>query len=108
MPQAAIPYITAAAAALTAGASVYGALNQPGAPKVQTPTELQSAKSPDATSVRSALAGPGQGGGAQGIAQTFLSGAGGVNPALLQLGSNTLLGGGTSGSSSTPTTPGMG
>lgn len=103
MPQAA-----AISAIVAAAASVYSAANQPGAPKVQTPTELQSAKSPDATSVRNALAGPGQGGGAQGIAQTFLSGAGGVNPALLQLGSNTLLGGGTSGSSSTPTTPGMG
>lgn len=103
MPQAA-----AISAIVAAAATTYSALNQPGAPKVQTPTELQSAKSPDATSVRNALAGPGQGGGAQGIAQTFLSGAGGVNPALLQLGTNTLLGGGTSGSSSTPTTPGMG
>ena len=108
MPQAAIPYIMASAAAVGAGASIYNAMNQPGAPKVQTPTELQSAKAPDATSVRNALAGPGQGGGAQGIAQTFLSGAGGVNPALLQLGSNTLLGGGTGATSSMPPTPGMG
>lgn len=97
--------IMAAAAVAGAGASIYGAMNQPGQPKVGAPP--QAAKTPDASATRSALAGMGQGGGAPGVAQTFLSGTGGVNPALLQLGGNTLLGGG-SASSSMPPPPGMG
>lgn len=99
--------IMATAAAVSAGVGLYSAANQPDTPKVQDPTKLQTAQSPNAQSVRSSQAGTGQGGGAPGIAQTFLSGTGGVNPALLQLGGNSLLGGGTS-AGSTPTTPGMG
>lgn len=107
MPQAAIPYVMAAAAAAGAGASIYSAMNQPDAPKPQNPTKLQTAQTPDASSVRNSFAGTGQGGGSPGIAQTFLSGVGGVNPALLQLGGNSLLGGGSS-AGSMPAAPGMG
>lgn len=99
--------VMAAAAVAGASASVYSAMNQPDAPKPQAPTKLQTAQNPNAQSVRNGIAGTGQGGGSPGIAQTFLSGVGGVNPALLQLGSNSLLGGGSS-AGSTPTAPGMG
>lgn len=97
----------AVAAAVGAGATIYSAMNQPDAPKVQAPTKLQASSVPDAAGTRQNLAGMGQGGGSPGIAQTFLSGTGGVDPSMLQLGRNTLLGGG-SGSSSMPPPPGMG
>lgn len=99
--------IMAASAAVGAGASIYSALNQPSAPKVQDPTKFQAAQVPNAQTVRGSMAGTGQGGGSPGIAQTFLSGTGGVSPSLLQLGGNTLLGGGV-GAASRPTVPGMG
>ncbi len=99
--------VMAAAAVASASASVYSAMNQPGAPKPQDPVKLQAAQNPNAQTVRGAVAGTGQGGGSPGIAQTFLSGTGGVNPSLLQLGGNSLLGGGSS-AGSTPTVPGMG
>ena len=102
MPQAA-----AVATIVAAAASTYSALNQPDAPKPQDPVKLQAAQNPNAQTVRGAVAGTGQGGGSPGIAQTFLSGTGGVNPSLLQLGGNSLLGGGSS-AGSTPTVPGMG
>lgn len=104
MPQAAAIATIVAAAATTATA-INSAVNAPDAPKVAPPK--QGATAPDASNIRNSLAGSGQGGGSPGIAQTFLTGAGGVNPALLQLGSNSLLGGGT-GAGSTPTVPGMG
>lgn len=100
--------IMAAAAVVGAGASVYSAMNAPGTPKVNAPTKMQAGQTPDALGTRQGLAGAGQGGGAPGIAQTFLSGTGGVDPSLLQLGRNTLLGGGTGGGSSMPPPPGMG
>ncbi len=99
--------IMAAAAVMGAGASVYSAMNQPGTPKIQTPPAPQAAQTPNANAVRTQLAGSGQGGGSPGIAQTFLSGTGGVNPAMLQLGGSTLLGGGSS-QASMPAPPGMG
>lgn len=97
--------IMAAAAAASAGVGIYSAMNQPGQPKIAAPP--QPGQAPNAQSVRTGMAGMGQGGGSPGIAQTFLSGAGGVNPSMLQLGGNTLLGGGTA-SPSLPPPPGMG
>lgn len=56
------------------------------------PPPPQAAKAPDAQSVKQDAAGQGQAGGAPGVAQTFLTAAGGVDPNTLQLGKNTLLG----------------
>jgi hypothetical protein len=53
----------------------------------------QASKAPDAAGVLKSQQGAGQAGGAPGVAQTFLTGAGGIDPALLQLGKTTLLGG---------------
>lgn len=52
----------------------------------------QAAKAPTAGTARDGMTGTGQAGGAPGIAQTMLTGAGGVDPATLGLGKNTLLG----------------
>lgn len=106
MPQlgaAAIAEIVAAAA--TTAVSINSAVNAPGAPKL-APAK-QGAQTPTAGDVRQGMAGMGQGGGAPGIAQTFLTGSGGVNPFMMPLGQNTLLGGGNSGGSMPPP-PGMG
>jgi uncharacterized protein HemX len=54
----------------------------------------QPSKAPNVQAVQASQAGAGQGGGAPGVAQTFLTGASGVDPSLLNLGKNTLLGGG--------------
>lgn len=53
----------------------------------------QASKAPSVQSVQAGQAGTGQAGGAPGVAQTFLTGAAGVDPSLLNLGKNTLLGG---------------
>lgn len=53
----------------------------------------QASKAPDAAGVLKSQQGAGQAGGAPGVAQTFLTGAGGIDPSLLQLGKTTLLGG---------------
>lgn len=55
----------------------------------------QATSAPDTSTVRAQQAGTGQAGGQAGVAQTFLTGPGGVDPSLLQLGKNTLLGGST-------------
>lgn len=60
---------------------------QPQAPQSQV------AKTPDAATVSGDMAGQGQAGGAPGVAQTMLTGPGGVDPNTLNLGKNTLLGG---------------
>ena len=52
----------------------------------------QASKSPSASSVAAGMMGTGQGGGAPGVAQTMLTGAGGIDPTKLALGKNTLLG----------------
>lgn len=57
----------------------------PGAPP-------QASKAPDAGGTLQGMQGAGQAGGAPGVAQTFLSGLGGVDPNKLLLGRNTLLG----------------
>lgn len=53
----------------------------------------QASQAPSAQGVQSSVAGMGQGGGAPGVAQTFLTGAGGVDPSLMNIGKATLLGG---------------
>lgn len=58
------------------------------------PPAPQAAKAPDADTVAKGMAGAGQAGGSPGVAQTFLTGPGGIDPSLLNLGKNTLLGGG--------------
>lgn len=82
-------------------ASVAGAaISQSMAPKPPKPPALpqvaaapQASKAPNTQDVANATAGQGQAGGAPGIAQTFLTGAGGVNPNQLNLQKSTLLGG---------------
>lgn len=53
----------------------------------------QASKAPNSQAVQASEAGAGQAGGAPGVAQTFLTGAGGIDPSTLNLGKNTLLGG---------------
>lgn len=53
----------------------------------------QASKAPTVQGVQAGQAGAGQAGGAPGVAQTFLTGASGVDPATLNLGKSTLLGG---------------
>jgi len=57
------------------------------------PPPPQASKVPDASTIQQQLAGTGQAGGTPGVAQTFLTGPGGIDPSLLKLGKNTLLGG---------------
>lgn len=57
-------------------------------------TKPQASKAPTVQAVQGGQAGAGQAGGSPGVAQTFLTGASGVDPSLLTLGKNTLLGGG--------------
>lgn len=95
------------AAAVSAGASMYSAhqqksaaddaLNQQkdSAAKAEA-SRPQASKAPSVQDTQAGQAGAGQGGGAPGVAQTFLTGAAGVDPSLLNLGKNTLLGGGGS------------
>jgi hypothetical protein len=54
----------------------------------------QASKAPAVQAVQAGQAGTGQSAGAPGVAQTFLTGASGVDPSTLNLGKNTLLGGG--------------
>lgn len=63
----------------------------PAPPKPEAPP--QASASPDVQGVRAGQAGQGQAGGAPGVAQTFLTGAGGVDPSQLKLDKTTLLGG---------------
>ena len=61
------------------------------APPSLTPTP-QSQAGVDPNTILSSLTGVGQGGGQKGIAQTLLTGAGGVDPSTLTLNKKTLLG----------------
>lgn len=94
-----------AAAAVGAGASMYSAHQQKSsasdALNAQKETAAaaeasrpQASSAPTTQAIQSNQAGAGQAGGAPGVAQTFLTGAGGVDPSLLNLGKSTLLGGG--------------
>jgi hypothetical protein len=64
-------------------------------PKIKAPEAVpmpQMSKAPDLNAIRNSQAGPGQAGGSPGVAQTFLTGAGGVDPSTLTLGRTLLLG----------------
>jgi hypothetical protein len=83
--------VSAAAAAFVVGAAI---ATQAGKSKgVQLPATPQAGKVPDANADLTKNAGVGQAGGSPGVAQTFLTGPGGVDPSLLNLGKSTLLGG---------------
>lgn len=95
---------TIVAAALGAGATMYSAHQQKSAANDTLNAQKEAAakaeanrpqasKAPTTQSVQADQAGAGQAGGAPGVAQTFLTGAGGVDPSLLNLGKSTLLGG---------------
>jgi hypothetical protein len=85
-------YAAAAVIGLIAG-SQSGKSKTPPLQAATAPPESQAAKAPDASSIAAGQAGQGQAGGAPGVAQTFLTGPGGIDPSLLNLGKTTLLGG---------------
>jgi len=89
--------ISAAAAAFVAGAAVAVTANK--AQKPNIPAKPQASQVPDANTDITKNAGTGQAGGNSGVAQTFLTGPGGIDPSLLNLGKATLLGGGGASSS---------
>lgn len=62
-------------------------------PAPQAPPASQASQAPDVQGVRAGQSGQGQAGGAPGVAQTFLTGGGGVDPNQLKLDKTTLLGG---------------
>ncbi|WP_426116305.1 hypothetical protein [Massilia sp. PWRC2] len=91
-------------AAIGGGASMYSAHQQKSAADDALNAQKESAakaeanrpqasKAPMVQGVQAGQAGAGQAGGAPGVAQTFLTGASGVDPATLNLGRSTLLGG---------------
>ena len=101
-PMAALGTTTAAGTAMMgaslgstlAGGMVKQPAQQADLPTPQAPTAppaSQAAQQPDSQVVRQNVAGTGQGGGSPGIASTLLT-KGGVDPSMLTLGKNTLLG----------------
>lgn len=84
--------ISAAAAAFVVGAGLSVMASKNNKPNI--PATPQASQVPDANTDLSKEAGTGQAGGNPGVAQTFLTGPGGVDPSLLNLGKSTLLGGG--------------
>jgi hypothetical protein len=86
--------LTYVALGLAGGALLGSMANKSKTPPMQAATPPpQASKAPDASTVAAGQAGTGQAGGAPGVAQTFLTGPGGIDPSLLQLGKQTLLGG---------------
>lgn len=85
---------SAAAAAFVVGAAIATTANKAHKPNI--PAKPQASAVPDANSDITKNAGTGQAGGDAGVAQTFLTGPGGIDPSLLNLGKTTLLGGGAS------------
>jgi len=82
------------AAIAAVGASAYTAASAPDMPALAPPVAPpQASKAPDAASVLKNTKTPTGGAGAPGVAGTFLTGAGGIDPNNLLLGKNTLLGG---------------
>lgn len=75
---------------LVAGSLLSQKPNPPAPPPPAAPP--QESKRPDAGNVLSDMSGRGQAGGAPGVAQTFLTGPGGIDPEGLKLGRTTLLG----------------
>lgn len=74
------------------GAALGSDHSKPLKPPTPPPPLPQASQSPDAQAVRTAMSGMGQAGGAPGIAQTFLTGASGIDSSTLTLGKNLLLG----------------
>jgi len=77
--------------------SLIGSMQKPASPTTPTPVTpppslTQSQAAVDPTAILNSLTGVGQGGGQKGVAQTLLSGAGGVDPSTLTLNKKTLLG----------------
>lgn len=65
----------------------------PSLPTPATPTQMPNGpESQGGSAAQAAMSGTGQAGGAPGVAQTLLTGAGGVDPSTIGLGKNTLLG----------------
>lgn len=64
----------------------------PAPPAPEVLPESQAAKAPDTQEVLKTQNGMGQSGGSPGVAQTFLTGAGGIDPKSLSLTKSTLLG----------------
>lgn len=85
--------ITAGVLAFAGGALISTTLNK--AQKPNIPAKPQASQVPDANTDITKNTGTGQAGGDSGVAQTFLTGPGGIDPSLLNLGKSTLLGGGT-------------
>jgi len=82
------------ATAVGTASSLASAAKGQAGPNVQAPeAPKQASRVPDAFGIYGALAGAGQSGGSPGVAQTFLTGPGGIDPSLLKLGKTTLLGG---------------
>lgn len=89
------PSTMALAGGMAAGVLMGGMQKTPNIPAPQAPAAPpapQAAQMPDTQSVLGKTTGTGQAGGAPGIAQTFLTGAGGVDPTGLSLNRKTLLG----------------
>ncbi len=75
-----------------AGTLMTPKVNIPSATPPVAPPTPQTASLASGSSVQNSLVGTGQAGGSIGVAQTLLTGAGGVDPSTLNLGKNTLLG----------------
>ena len=90
-------FVVAAVGGAIAVGYVISQASQPKAiptpPAPIAPPQSQAAQLPDANNNVKALGGTGQAGGAPGVAQTFLTGSGGVDPNTLSLGKTSLLGG---------------
>jgi hypothetical protein len=82
---------SAAAAAFIVGGALASSTSKAKSPTI--PAVPQAAQLPTAAQTVSGQAGTGQSGGSPGVAQTFLTGPGGIDPSLLNLGKSTLLGG---------------
>jgi hypothetical protein len=74
------------------GDSMGGDKSKKMTPPPAPPPLPQASKAPDINAIRTSLAGAGQAGSSPGVAQTFLTGAGGVDPSTLTLGRTLLLG----------------
>lgn len=82
-------------AAAVVGGLVLGTVmsQKPSIPTPPTPAPPpQAAQTPQAGDVLKGMQGTGQSGGSPGVASTFLTGAGGVDPNQLNLSKTTLLG----------------
>lgn len=84
------PAVAQANQAITTAAAQPAAIAP--APVALLASAQQTNNVPNAAAVQAGLAGTGQAGGSPGVAQTLLTGAGGVDPNSLNLGRNTLLG----------------